>query len=299
MKGLKQELIDKFQPYNCKHKDEFNQKKFSQETFPHCDLNLNEKLLLKCAWLMLVFRLNNQFYVLLTIRSFKLKSYPGELCFPGGKFDEKLDESFTDTALRETSEEIGLDRKNVSIICKLCPFISPIGHYICPIIGLLTKNQKLDYSDSDEDILDLLKSLKPNDEVESIFWLPFSYFLNDQRLSQRVNLFDIPIKLDDTLKHLDVIKKKYFRFIIHLEDELFEKNGINPLNNILYGINAGILLFVVKIILGNSFNLNQLFKDDYYQNFEIYEYLKHLRLKGYLMYRDNLIRKEKKLKAKL
>jgi 8-oxo-dGTP pyrophosphatase MutT (NUDIX family) len=297
MKTLKHDLIEKFKPYNCNHNDDFNKKQFSFETFPHCDLNLNEKSFLKCAWLMLIFHLNNEFYVLVTIRSFKLKSYPGELCFPGGKFDPNLDKSFIDTALRETSEEIGLDRKNVSIICKICPFISPIGHYICPIIGLLTKNQTQDYSDSDDEILDLLNNLKPNDEVESIFWLPFSYFLNQERLSQRVNLFDVPIKLDDTLKHLDIISKKYFRFIIHLEDELFEKNGISPTNNIFYGINAGNLLFAVKTILGDKFNLNQLFKDN--ENFEIYEYLKHLRLKGYLMYRDNLIRKEKKLKAKL
>jgi 8-oxo-dGTP pyrophosphatase MutT (NUDIX family) len=299
MKRLKQDLIEKFKPFNCNHNDELNNNQFSFEKFPHCDLNLNEKSLLKCSWLMLVFHLNNQFYVLLTIRSFKLKSYPGELCFPGGKFDPILDKTFTDTAFREANEEIGLDRKNVTTICKLCPFISPIGHYICPVIGLLTKDQTDDYLDKDEEILELLNSLKPNDEVESIFWLPFSYFLNEERLSQRVNLFDLPIKLDDTLKHLDIISKKYFRFIIHLEDELFEKNGINPLNNILYGINAGILLFVVKTILGDKFNLNQLFRDDYYENFEIYEYLKHLRLKGYLMYRDNLIRKEKKLKAKL
>ena len=84
---------------------------------------------LKCAVLIILFRTNDEFHFIFTVRSSKLKSFPGEICFPGGKFDTRLDKSFTDTALREANEEIGLKRENFLQICQMCPFISPVGHW--------------------------------------------------------------------------------------------------------------------------------------------------------------------------
>ena len=51
-----------------------------QQRFPHCDLKVH---LTKCAILILFFRKNEQYHILFTIRSLKLKNYSGEICFPG------------------------------------------------------------------------------------------------------------------------------------------------------------------------------------------------------------------------
>lgn len=47
--------------------------------------------------------------VLLTKRASHLTNHPGQVAFPGGKF-ELQDSTLTNTALREAEEEIGLDR---------------------------------------------------------------------------------------------------------------------------------------------------------------------------------------------
>jgi 8-oxo-dGTP pyrophosphatase MutT (NUDIX family) len=46
--------------------------------------------------------------VLLTRRSSKLKYHTGEISFPGGQYCRAIDPSLLDTALRETTEEVGL-----------------------------------------------------------------------------------------------------------------------------------------------------------------------------------------------
>ena len=60
------------------------------------------------------------------VRSSKLSWQPGEISFPGGKVEASdLDTSYT--ALRETSEELGLPVGELSYIVKLNPLISPLA----------------------------------------------------------------------------------------------------------------------------------------------------------------------------
>jgi hypothetical protein len=53
--------------------------------------------------------LSNDGYVLLTQRSFQLRTHPGEVALPGGKQDPQDQNDDVITALRETQEEVGLD----------------------------------------------------------------------------------------------------------------------------------------------------------------------------------------------
>jgi 8-oxo-dGTP pyrophosphatase MutT (NUDIX family) len=61
---------------------------------------------------------------LLTERAHNLRKYPGQMVFPGGK-NEETDADLTDTALRESREEVGLDRTSVDILGSLSPFMDP------------------------------------------------------------------------------------------------------------------------------------------------------------------------------
>lgn len=231
----------------------------SLDTFPHCQLDTSFKRLKKCAILIILFRHNNEFNILYTIRSSDLKSYPGEICYPGGKFDSKLDNTFEDTAFRETYEEIGLNRENLDLVCQLCPYISPIGHYLVPFVCLLKKSNS--YSNQYEDTLDVVNSLKPNSkEVDSIFYLPFSYILDSNSSNERISAVKTSFELDESLSgytnlfgnKIDFTGGYLSRVFISFNESLFEANKL-PNSPILYGINATIVLFLVLTIEHESY----------------------------------------------
>jgi 8-oxo-dGTP pyrophosphatase MutT (NUDIX family) len=71
--------------------------------------------MVKAAVLLPIYKKN----ILFIKRNRYLKKHPGEISFPGGKFDHNKDKTFIDTAIRETEEEIGIDRSNIKIIAKL------------------------------------------------------------------------------------------------------------------------------------------------------------------------------------
>ncbi len=64
--------------------------------------------------------------VLLTTRALSLRSYPGQVTFPGGKKDS-TDADPTATALREAREEVGLDPSSVRILGSLPTTVDPTG----------------------------------------------------------------------------------------------------------------------------------------------------------------------------
>lgn len=65
------------------------------------------------------------------------RAHSGQIAFPGGGFDERTDEDFRNTALREAEEEIGVNRNSVSIIGALTPLYIPVSNYMVhPFIGI-------------------------------------------------------------------------------------------------------------------------------------------------------------------
>lgn len=72
--------------------------------------------------------------VLLTRRTDHLNDHAGQISFPGGKVDA-VDRSAEDTALRETEEEIGLDRRCVQLLGRLPDYFIPTGFRVTPIVG--------------------------------------------------------------------------------------------------------------------------------------------------------------------
>ena len=72
--------------------------------------------------------------VLLTQRAQHLPNHPGQISFPGGKI-EKSDANPLDAALRETEEEIGLDRALVEPLGFLDLYMTTQGYRIVPVIA--------------------------------------------------------------------------------------------------------------------------------------------------------------------
>ncbi|KAH7514670.1 hypothetical protein FEM48_Zijuj11G0114400 [Ziziphus jujuba var. spinosa] len=111
--------------------------------------------------------------VILTKRSMKLASHPGDVALPGGKMEERdVDDSAT--ALREAMEEIGLDPALVQVLANLEPFLSQHLLKVIPVIGLVARIQDF-------------KPLLNTDEVDAIFDVPLEMFLKEEnhRIEER------------------------------------------------------------------------------------------------------------------
>jgi 8-oxo-dGTP pyrophosphatase MutT (NUDIX family) len=79
-----------------------------------------------------------------TLRPTRLGHHGGEISLPGGGFEPR-DETLTDTALRETMEELGIMTSGVTVLGKLTPlYIAPSVNMVHPYIGWLPELPPLD-----------------------------------------------------------------------------------------------------------------------------------------------------------
>jgi len=108
---------------------------------------------------------NEKVFVLMTLRSKKLKIHPGEMSFPGGRY-EKMDGDLLSTALRETKEEIGLDLHDVLINATLPIVTTLTGYKITPYVATLQTRP-------------IVGEL--SDEVENIFEIPLLELLSTKQ----------------------------------------------------------------------------------------------------------------------
>lgn len=74
--------------------------------------------------------------VLLTQRTAHLRDHAGQVSFPGGRVEPE-DPSAVHTALRETEEEIGLDRAHVEVLGFLPEYRTGTGFRVTPVVGLV------------------------------------------------------------------------------------------------------------------------------------------------------------------
>jgi len=103
--------------------------------------------------------------VIMTEKPKHMKFHAGEISFPGGKFDSN-DSDLLETALRETSEEIGLSISKSQVIGQLEPVITlNSGFLVLPFVS----------------VIDKIPKLSANAEVEKIFHIPLESFLKTEK----------------------------------------------------------------------------------------------------------------------
>ena len=108
--------------------------------------------------MVILFEKDGEYWLILNRRTRKVEHHKGEICFPGGRKDNK-DKDLTETALRETREEMGIAGQNISILGVLNKTETTTGYLITPTVGLISYPYQYDVQ---------------NDEVEDVIEFPLS-----------------------------------------------------------------------------------------------------------------------------
>ena len=140
---------------------------------PHLDdghrLPGREGLMTPAAVLMPIVNRPDGLTLLLTQRSETLPDHPGQISFPGGR-RENEDLSPAHTALRESTEEIGLDPRQVDILGEVGRYETVTGYVVTPVVGWVEPPFEI--------------TADPV-EVAEVFEVPLSFVLNPDNYIQR------------------------------------------------------------------------------------------------------------------
>lgn len=112
--------------------------------------------------------------LLLTQRTAHLNDHAGQVSLPGGRVDE-IDASTIDTALRETEEEVGLNRRHVEVLGTLPDYFTGTGFQVTPVVALVQPPFNL---------------LADPFEVAEIFEVPLSFLMNG--MNHQVRTIELP-----------------------------------------------------------------------------------------------------------
>ncbi len=74
--------------------------------------------------------------VIFTRRAKHLRHHPGQISFPGGKYESE-DIDLADTALRETFEEIGIERQEISIFGQMPELVTISRFSVTPFLAFV------------------------------------------------------------------------------------------------------------------------------------------------------------------
>ncbi|MEE9349023.1 MAG: CoA pyrophosphatase [Flavobacteriaceae bacterium] len=132
----------------------------------------------------------NEVCFLLTLRANYKGTHASQISFPGGK-KEKNDFSILETALRETFEEVGVDKSKITALKPLTKtYIPPSNFWVYPFIGFANKKPKF----------------ISNYEVETLIEVQLNDLLNEANFTSK----------DIRLSNLKTVKVPCFVFEEHV-----------------------------------------------------------------------------------
>ncbi|MBB6453242.1 8-oxo-dGTP pyrophosphatase MutT (NUDIX family) [Salirhabdus euzebyi] len=171
---------------------------------------------------------NNEIHVLFEVRSRQLRRQPGEICFPGGKIDKK-DSSAEAAAIRETTEELGIGKEQISNVYPLDYLVSPFGMVIYSHVGFIKRPS-------------LIKA--NHAEVEEIFTVPLSFFLKHK---PEIHLIHTKLEPEESFPlHLIPGGENYNWRTRSIEEFFYIYD-----QKVIWGLTARILAHFVEVLKAN------------------------------------------------
>ncbi len=102
--------------------------------------------------------------VIYTERSAELRSHSGQISFPGGRIEPE-DGGAATAALREASEEVGLDPGEARVLGYLPPYLSGTNYLITPVVAAVRPTRPFVANPA---------------EVRSVFEVPLGWLADEQ-----------------------------------------------------------------------------------------------------------------------
>ncbi len=165
---------------------------------------------------------NGEWDVLFEVRASSLHRQPGEVCFPGGGCENN--ETYMDAAVRETMEELLIEKEQIDVIAPLDYLETSSGLIVRPYLGIL-KEYSGTYSE---------------DEVDHVFTVPLQWLLKQQEEHYQCTVYtipdeDFPFHLVPGGKNYNWRTRKYDVFFYQYEKE------------IIWGMTAKILRSFIRL----------------------------------------------------
>ena len=148
----------------------------------------------KAGVLLLLFPKNNKWHVALTERASKYANdkHKGQMSFPGGKMEDS-DADLVATAVRETYEEIGVNKNRIQVLGTLTRLYIPVSNFdVQPVVGYVeeTPNFVLEENEVVELVSESLEALC-SEEVK----MKKDISISKQMVLKRVPYFNIEGKV--------------------------------------------------------------------------------------------------------
>lgn len=102
-------------------------------------------------------KIEDAWHLIFETRAYHMRAQPGEICFPGGMVESE--ETPRQAAIREASEELGIDTTQIEVLGPTDFILTPFGSLLYPFVAIVH--------------VDGIKTLTPNpSEVDHIFTVP-------------------------------------------------------------------------------------------------------------------------------
>ncbi|WP_449354887.1 NUDIX hydrolase [Virgibacillus natechei] len=186
---------------------------------------LGQEQFRKSAVLLPLVEVENEIHILFEVRSLKMRSQPGDICFPGGKID-KEDKDPRACAIRETTEELGISEMAIEDVIPLDYIVADSGRMIYPFIASIASPDHI----------------RPNDaEVEEVFTVPLAFFLQTKPDVYKVDVQVVP---EEDFPFDLIVGGENYNWHTRSIDELFYQYD----GKVIWGLTAKILTHFLALL---------------------------------------------------
>lgn len=116
--------------------------------------------------------------LIFTRRTSDVPNHKNEISFPGGRYEDDLDNNLIHTALREANEELGIQK--VRVIGLLDDLITISRYVVTPVVGFIEDKEEVDFNNVNTQEIDYILETQINElALPEIFSVKEMTYQND------------------------------------------------------------------------------------------------------------------------